>query len=126
MKKLVLLLGMQVFILNLSGQNDYLLLTRERNIRPSASKLEELPVVIAYELIEDHIPKPKPVERKIKEGTKIIVRTDTPERARIKGRLDILNDSTINVGTTSVNIEDTRGWQIQVVNTYSGPVPGSS
>lgn len=123
MKKLVLLLSMQVFILSLSGQDDYLLLTRERNISPSASNLQELPAVITYELVKDHIPKPKPVERKIKEGMKIKVRTNTPERGKIKGQLDILNDSTINVGTTSVNIGDIKKISFRTTfSKVSGPI----
>jgi hypothetical protein len=123
MKKLILLLSVQVFILSLSGQDDYLLLTRERNLRPSASTLKEVPAVIAYELIEDHLIKPKPAQRKIKEGMKIKVKSYAPGKTKIMGNLEILNDSMINVGSSSININNIR--KISVRTTFSkvsGPI----
>jgi hypothetical protein len=123
MKKLLLLFIMQVFILNVSGQNDYLLLTRERNLGPSASSLKDVPAVIAYEIIEDHLIKPKPAQRRIREGMKVKVKTYGPVRSKFKGELDILNDSVINVGTASVNINNIR--KIAVRTTFSkvsGPI----
>jgi hypothetical protein len=123
MKKMVLLLSMQVFILSLSGQDDYLLLTRERNLRPSASTLEEVPAVIVYELIEDHLIKPKPAQRKIKEGMIIKVKTYAPGNTKVMGNLEILNDSMINVGSSSININNIR--KISVRTTFSkvsGPI----
>jgi len=114
---------MQVFILSLSGQDDYLLLTRERNLRPSASTLEEVPAVIVYELIEDHLIKPKPAQRKIKEGMIIKVKTYAPGNTKVMGNLEILNDSMINVGSSSININNIR--KISVRTTFSkvsGPI----
>ena len=123
MKKLLLLFSMQVFILSVSGQDDYLLLTRERNLGPSASSLKDLPAVIAYEIIEDHLIKPKPAQRRIREGMKVKVKTYGPVRSKFKGELDILNDSVINVGSTSVSINNIR--KISVRTTFSkvtGPI----
>ncbi len=123
MKRLLLVFIMQVFILGVSGQDDYLLLTRERNLGPSASSLKDLPAVIAYEIIEDHLIKPKPAQRMIREGMKVKVKTYGPVRSKFKGELDILNDSVINVGATSVNINNVR--KISVRTTFSkisGPI----
>lgn len=124
MKNLIMFLGMQAFILSLSAQEEYLILTRERDLAPRASRLAELPAAVAYELLlKDHMPKVKPVERKIKEGVRVKVRTYEANRGKIKGRLDIISDSTISVGTRAVILTDIR--KIFVKTTFSqvaGPI----
>ncbi len=69
------------------------------------------------------MPKLRPVERKIREGTLVKVRSYEAGREKIKGRLDILNDSTISVGTNMVLINDIE--RISARTTFSkvsGPV----
>ncbi len=114
---------MQVITLSLWGQEDYLLLTKERDLSPSASSLEDLPAVIAFEIIEDHLIKPKPAQRRIREGMKIKVKTYSPYMKKLVGNLQILNDTMINVGTSIVNINNIR--KITVRTTFSrvtGPI----
>ena len=123
MKKLLLLFIIHVFILSVSGQDKYLLLTRERNLSPSASSLKDVPAVIAYEIIEDHLIKPKPAQRRIREGMKVKVKTYGPVRSKFKGELDILNDSVINVGTISVNINNVRKIYVRTIfSKVTGPI----
>ena len=123
MKKLLLLFIIHVFILSVSGQDKYLLLTRERNLSPSASSLKDVPAVIAYEIIEDHLIKPKPAQRRIREGMKVKVKTYGPVRNKFKGELDILNDSVINVGTISVNINNVRKIYVRTIfSKVTGPI----
>ncbi len=122
MKKLILFLTLQVFIPGLSGQDQYLLLTRERYRGTSPSTLAELPLAIAIDIIEAQLPEPEPVEKRIKEGTNVKVRSYQAGKKKIKGKLDILNDSVISIGTSTVLINDIDKIHVRsVFSKVSGP-----
>lgn len=114
---------MQVFILSIYSQDKYLLLTRERKIEYHRSTLGELLVSNVLEHTKDNLPKLKLVERKIKEDTFIKVRSYKTGKEKIKGKFNILNDSTIMVGSETIFLNDIK--KIYVKTTFSkvaGPV----
>ena len=102
-KMLILLVLMQAFILVASGQHSYLLLTRKHTVAHSSTEPVDVLIAIGEVLAEDIIPD---VKKKVKEGTLIKVRSGTTGKGKIKGRFDILNDSTIQVGDNTVMIRD--------------------
>jgi len=124
MRTLILSLSLQLFILNLYGQDQYLLMTRERHRGITHTSLAEVPVAIAIDILDEHLPKPKPVERRIQEGIPVkVISSGSDGREKNKGRLEILNDSAISVGTSIVLINDID--KIFVRTTFSkvsGPV----
>jgi len=123
MRNLILFLIFPGFFTGVSAQGDYLLLTKVRKIIVNAGTDAGIPVNITYESVEYFNPKFRPIGRKIREGTMIRVRSYDLTNDRIKGRLDIVNDSLINVGTNTILIEDIRKISARTTFTsISGPI----
>ena len=119
-KMLILLVLMQAFILVASGQHSYLLLTRKHTVAHSSTEPVDVLIAIGEVLAEDIIPD---VKKKVKEGTRIKVRSGEAGRRKIKGRLDILNDSTIRLGDMNIMIDDVERLFVKTTfSQISGPV----
>jgi hypothetical protein len=124
LRSLLLFTSLQLWVLNLYGQDQYLLMTRERHINTSPTTLAEVPVAIAVDIIAKKLPAPAPVERKIREGALVkVISYGEAGKEKNKGRLDILNDSVISVGSGTIFINDIDKIFVKsVFSKVSGPV----
>jgi hypothetical protein len=124
LRSLLLFTSLQLWVLNLYGQDQYLLMTRERHIYTSPTTLAEVPVAIAVDIIAEKLPAPAPVERKIREGALVkVISYGEAGKEKNKGRLDILNDSVISVGSGTIFINDIDKIFVKsVFSKVSGPV----
>jgi len=120
----ILLVLMHAFILVTSAQHTYLLLTRKHTVAYSSTEPVDVLIAIGEVLAEDIIPD---VKKKVKEGTRVKVRSGETGKGKIKGRLEILNDSTIQVGDRIVPIKNIERLFVQTpFSQVSGPVISSA
>jgi hypothetical protein len=124
LRSLFLFISLQLWILNLYGQDQYLIMTRERHIGTSPTTLAEVPLAIAVDIITEKLAAPAPVERKIREGSLVkVISSGETGKEKNKGRLDILSDSVISVGSGAIIINDIEKIFVKsVFSKVSGPV----
>ena len=124
LRALFLLPGLLLFFPCLDGQEQYLVMTRERHRNTSPTTLAELPAAVAVDIISQKLPAPEPVIRKIREGVQVkIISHGDAGKEKASGRLDILNDSTISVGSGKIPIDDIDKIFVRsVFSKVSGPV----
>jgi hypothetical protein len=96
MKSLIIFICLQGFVINLFSQNEYLILTYVKHPR---------------------------IIKKIPEGNRVKIQSISGDKGKIKGRLEIISDSAIVVGSDSIFLNNIKKITVKrTVTNIAGPV----